>query len=352
MKGKELLRKFRKFPVEKQTKILVTAYLQIDLAYHTGKALTTFTWRDCELENDIITFNVPQSLTLDSYSKELNHKDYAALIYCLSTGRESSELIAWDADKKVKARVLREIVLTLCGKNDSIEPLIEKLREPYTDEQSFFRGYQSVDDKQRREEREKEARAYKERIDEEQEWRNSSYSKTGYQTPFGLYYESRGEKAGRFFNKAGRYFCIFICISALYTCIRHDDIRNSILQTQNKTLNKYSSPSYTTYKPLDRSQLPITKVNTESLRFHTLLDSFKTEFSLFRLTPPLSLSPEVESLIINSTPLIEPTNSPITHTIEQLNIPIAQPISTSPTTALPIESISKSDTIRPDVQQE
>ena len=95
---------------------------------------------------------------LDDDVRARNHRDYAGVVYCVATGRKSAESMQWDAERTVRQPVLREIVLTLCGRNDSEIPLLRKLCDPYVDEATFFADYLTVDEKEEwddREQREK-----------------------------------------------------------------------------------------------------------------------------------------------------------------------------------------------------
>lgn len=162
MKGKELLKYFRTLPEYQQTKILVDAYKQIAVLHQGGKAYGSFTWRDCCLESDELKI----SADVDSYFNEeafrRNLLDYAGIIYCLTTGRTSAESMSWDAGHKIQSAVLREIVLTICGQDNSVNPLIWKLKQPYKDEETFFDGYITLAEKEGVE-------AYKRRMEIERE---------------------------------------------------------------------------------------------------------------------------------------------------------------------------------------
>lgn len=148
MEGKELLKHFRKLPEHQQNKILVDAYKQISTLHHCNKSFDSFTWRDCRLENDELTITAGIDNNFNQDSLQRNLKDYAGVLYCLATGRSSTESMSWDAGQKIDSPVLREIVLTICGRNDSVEPLIRKLNQPYTDEDTFFAGYSTVYEKE------------------------------------------------------------------------------------------------------------------------------------------------------------------------------------------------------------
>ena len=152
LRGKDLLKRFASMPVEVQNKIMVEAFGQIDRLRREGLAYAPFTWRDCELRDGALVIDAPTRQAAGGVEyEERNLKDYAGIIYCLATGKNIPESMGWDADKKVKSAVLREIVLTLCGRNNSVVPLLRKLREPYVDEDTFFDNYETVDEKDARE---------------------------------------------------------------------------------------------------------------------------------------------------------------------------------------------------------
>lgn len=158
MEGKELLKSFRHLPEPEQNRILTAVFMPIAEAHSRGKAYATFSWRDCRLLDGNLIVDVAVSEPLDDDSRTRNYKDYAALIYCLATGSSSAESMNWDAGRTIKSAVLREIVLTLCGRNTSIEPLIGRLSEPYVDEEAFFDGMTTVDEKEGLETCEKQRR--------------------------------------------------------------------------------------------------------------------------------------------------------------------------------------------------
>ena len=148
MRGKELLKNFRNLSEAEQNKILVNAFVQIAKAHKDGYALANFCWCNCELDDGAISISVSSHEPLTERSKTRNLRDYAALIYSLATGKSNAEAMNWDGGRKIKSAVLREIVLTLGGRNNSIEPLIRKLQEAYIDEDEFFEGYTTVDEKE------------------------------------------------------------------------------------------------------------------------------------------------------------------------------------------------------------
>lgn len=131
------------------TERLIALAQRILLCHDNGMGLLAFEWHDLivDPEGSLILENVAETKLTDDV-RQRNFHDYAGVVYCVVTGQTSAESMAWDAGRKIKQPVLREIVLTFCGRNSSIEPLIAKLREPYTDDDTFFDGYTTVDEKE------------------------------------------------------------------------------------------------------------------------------------------------------------------------------------------------------------
>ncbi|MCM1349184.1 MAG: hypothetical protein NC338_07205 [Firmicutes bacterium] len=173
MQGKELLKYIKGLPEHEQNKILVDTYWQIAAAHDSGRAFAPFTWKDCSLDDDggRLTINASTDYQFCEEVFQRNLHDYAKVIYCLTTGSKSAESMSWDAGRKIQSSVLREIVLTVCGRNHSVEPLLIKLRQQYTDEDTFFNGYTTVDEKEGR-----EAAARQRRIDAENRAGEIAYS--------------------------------------------------------------------------------------------------------------------------------------------------------------------------------
>lgn len=175
MEGKELLKRFIELTEHQQNKILVDAYKQIDSLHKSGKSFDSFTWRDCRLENDELTIAAGVDNYFNEESLQRNLVDYAGVVYCLATGRTSAESMSWDGGRKIESAVLREVVLTICGRNYSVKPLIEKLKHPYTDEDSFFEGYSTVDEKEAAEAYKKQQEIDRENRIEEGNERNREF---------------------------------------------------------------------------------------------------------------------------------------------------------------------------------
>lgn len=148
MKGKSLLRYVSALQHAKQTELLTALFRSMDDVHRKQLCFGGFEWSDIYLENDMLQIEKAPVERLSDQGLQDDYSAYAQTVYCLSTGKKSAESMHWDAGKTIKAPVLREIVLTLCGRNNSIDPLIDRLREPYIDETHFFDGYTTVDEKE------------------------------------------------------------------------------------------------------------------------------------------------------------------------------------------------------------
>lgn len=149
MKTFELSRKFRKMDAEQQTSLIVGMYREyIMKALRRLEILADFTWRDVTLDpGKRLVLSAPTSGKLFSEQERDNNLiDFAGVIYCLATGETSSESMGWDAGRRIEAPVLREIVLTICGRNEEAGPLLERLERGYVDADDFFDGYTTVDE--------------------------------------------------------------------------------------------------------------------------------------------------------------------------------------------------------------
>ena len=173
MKTFELSRKFRKMDAEQQTSLIVGMYREYIMKAHRRlEILADFTWRDVTLDpGKRLVLSAPTSGKLFSEQERDNNLiDFAGVIYCLATGETSSESMGWDAGRRIEAPVLREIVLTICGRNEEAGPLLERLERGYVDADDFFDGYTTVDELDGirelwRRRRVEEAQRYSERSD-------------------------------------------------------------------------------------------------------------------------------------------------------------------------------------------
>lgn len=143
------LKRLSLLPDEMLTPRLVALAQEI-LRYHDeDKGLASFSWEDVRVDADAsLHLSGVDTVELTEDVRTQNLWDYAAIVYCIATGNKSAESMGWDAGEKIKQPVLREIVQTICGHNTSVEPLIAKLHQPYTDEDAFFSGYTTVEEKE------------------------------------------------------------------------------------------------------------------------------------------------------------------------------------------------------------
>lgn len=120
------------------------------LQYHdAGRGLEPFYWQDLTMEADgTLSLGAISETELTEEVRYRNYFDCAAIIYCVCTREQFAGSMELDAGSKIVQPVLREIVLTICGRNYSIEPLIARLHEPYVDADTFFRDYSTVDAKE------------------------------------------------------------------------------------------------------------------------------------------------------------------------------------------------------------
>lgn len=206
MQGKELLKYYKSLPEQKQTQVLVDAYNQIVALHDTGRSFDSFSWTDCTFENDCLTINASVDNYFNEESFQRNLLDYAGVIYCLTTGNKSSESMSWNAGRTIESNVLREIVLTICGRNNSIEPLLKKLRQPYTDEETFFDNYTTVDEKEGRDAAEKQRR-----IDEEN--RADNFEQQSLKNYMNLTSPKKS-----WFERFGIYILMVLCIGGYKAC--------------------------------------------------------------------------------------------------------------------------------------
>ena len=156
-----------KLPDDTLTSIFVELYSSVQRVHDRGWGFVTFGWQDIKVGahgklsmDDVDTVSFTETVASD------NRREFAALIYCVATGKTFADGMS-DAGQRIRQPVLREIVLTFCGRNNSVAPLLEKLRHPYIDEETFFDGYTSVDEKEA-----SEAYAEKVRMEEEQQKRS------------------------------------------------------------------------------------------------------------------------------------------------------------------------------------
>lgn len=83
-------------------------------------------------------------------SLEPFYREMAEYIYCLDISSRSAEAIQWNAGRKMRNPVLREVVMTLMGLNDSRGQMLENIAQMRVSAKEFFHDYYSADMEQAR----------------------------------------------------------------------------------------------------------------------------------------------------------------------------------------------------------
>lgn len=199
------------------------ALFSVILEYHDrGKGVSPFSWRDLAAKEDGTLYldNLTETdLTEDTRLR--NYTDYAGIIYCVCANKKSAESMSWDGGRKIRYPVLREIVLTIGGRNDAIEPLITKLRQPYVDDDTFFNGYTTVDEKEANEHYAKSLQIQMQNYREEEEYKRSLLSRSPW------------------YKGLGSALIIMLCIGGYKACKRSDEFAK---QQQWEILRNISLP--------------------------------------------------------------------------------------------------------------
>ena len=168
------LKHLSELPESELTAKLIALFGDIQERHNRNKGLMPFGWRDLEAKEDGSFYLANLTETdLDEDVRSRNYSDYAGIIYCICARKKSPESMSWDGGRKIKQAVLREIVLTICGCNNSVEPLIAKLRQPYVDEDTFFSGYTTVDEKEASEHYTKVAKIQMQNRQSDEEYKRS-----------------------------------------------------------------------------------------------------------------------------------------------------------------------------------
>lgn len=183
------------------------ALFSVILNYHDrGKGVSPFSWRDLEAKEDGTLYldNLTETdLTEDTRLR--NYTDYAGIIYCVCANKKSAESMSWDGGRKIRYPVLREIVLTIGGRNDSIEPLIAKLRHPYVDDDTFFSNYTTVYEREATANYAKSLQIQMQNYREEEEYKRSLLSRSPW------------------YKGLGSALIIMLCIGGYRACRSNND---------------------------------------------------------------------------------------------------------------------------------
>lgn len=159
LKGKKLLKAWRRLPPDIQTGLVFglfnreldsrRRYYDENCAY---QEIVDRGFDDLELDDASTClkrsereYAVRHTDSLDPFYREM-----AEYIYCLDISSRSAEAIQWDAGRKMRNPVLREVVMTLMGLNDSRGQMLENIAQMRVSAEEFFHDYYSADMEQAR----------------------------------------------------------------------------------------------------------------------------------------------------------------------------------------------------------
>lgn len=249
------LKRLSLLPEEMLTPRLVALAQEI-LRYHDeDKGLASFSWEDVRVDADAsLHLSGVDTVELTEDVRTQNLWDYAAIVYCIATGNKSAESMGWDAGEKIKQPVLREIVQTICGHNTSVKPLIAKLHQPYTDEDAFFSGYTTVEEKEAEDAYRKARDVEYENYRAENAQKLRAFSQNSPSTSWGA--------------RIGYFILAGLIISGVKLCMRSDKAaHNAAVEEMLKIPSPNSVPSIPLGKVYDTLALPhhMEHINLDSI---------------------------------------------------------------------------------------
>lgn len=142
------LKKITELPNQELTGKLVTLFGQVLRCHDAGKGLISFSWRDVQLMADGTLHIVTGETPLTEEIGRQNYHDFAKVVYYICTQKEDDVSMNRYKASWIEQPVLREIVKTFCSSRCCVTPLIAKLREPYVDDDTFFRDYIPSDERE------------------------------------------------------------------------------------------------------------------------------------------------------------------------------------------------------------
>lgn len=159
LKGKKLLKVWRKLPADIQTGLvfgLLNRELESRRRYYgehgAYQEILDSGFGDLELDDARTCLKCSEREYAVRYTDSLEpfYREMSEYIYCLDTSSRSAEAIRWDASRKMKNPVLREVVMTLLGLNDSRGQMLENIAQMRVSAKEFFHDYYSADMEQDR----------------------------------------------------------------------------------------------------------------------------------------------------------------------------------------------------------
>lgn len=159
LKGKKLLSAWRKLPPDIQTGLVFGLFnreLESRRRYYgehgAYQEILDSGFGDLELDDARTCLKRSEREYAVRYTDSLEpfYREMSEYIYCLDTSSRSAEAIRWDASRKMKNPVLREVVMTLLGLNDSRGQMLENIAQMRVSAKEFFHDYYSADMEQDR----------------------------------------------------------------------------------------------------------------------------------------------------------------------------------------------------------
>ena len=159
LKGKKLLKAWRKLPTDIQTGLvfgLLNRELDSRRRYYDENGvyqeIVDRGFYDLELDDasTCLKRSEREYAVRHTDSLEPFYREMAEYIYCLDISSRSAEAIRWDASRKIRNPVLREVVMTLLGLNDSRGQMLENIAQMRVSAKEFFHDYYSADMEQDR----------------------------------------------------------------------------------------------------------------------------------------------------------------------------------------------------------
>lgn len=159
LKGKKLLKAWRRLPPEIQTGLVFGLFnreLDSRRRYYDENGvyqeIVDRGFDDLELDDasTCLKRSEREYAVRHTDSLEPFYREMAEYIYCLDISSRSTEAIQWDAGRKMRNPVLREVVMTLMGLNDSRGHMLENIAQMRVSAKEFFHDYYSADMEQAR----------------------------------------------------------------------------------------------------------------------------------------------------------------------------------------------------------
>lgn len=159
LKGKKLLSAWRKLPPDIQTGLVFGLFnreLESRRRYYgehgAYQEILDSGFGDLELDDARTCLKRSEREYAVRYTDSLEpfYREMSEYIYCLDTSSRSAEAIRWDASRKMRNPVLREVVMTLLGLNDSRGQMLENIAQMRVSAKEFFHDYYSADMEQDR----------------------------------------------------------------------------------------------------------------------------------------------------------------------------------------------------------